>query len=285
MDILTTSNALYLIIYWFPVNIQFSTFSLLIVYYAQLGHQHKGEMKAFKRRYIAVWVITNVIFFVLAAIWIGIGIKIDGPGGDEPDWLSSIHGYFTGAVFFILVIVLAWEGLRVSHLMREASGAQTKLLAKISFPKIVVVTFLLFSLFTTRCIYDVIMATGKISMEVSSGTTFEALFTFVAFLLWEIIPTTLVLVLFGKVSATTLGAFSKKKMVNPTVAHLQIQARTSGELPAQPLLKAQLFNDPRRYDSDEESSVLKSPLHFSGTYHSPYNTGPLSMDSVKKLQM
>ncbi len=35
------------------------------------------------------------------------------------------------------------------------------------------------------------------------------MFTFIAFCLWEIIPIILVLVLFGNVSATTLGAFSK----------------------------------------------------------------------------
>ena len=35
------------------------------------------------------------------------------------------------------------------------------------------------------------------------------MFTFIAFSLWEIIPIILVLVLFGNVNATTLGAFSK----------------------------------------------------------------------------
>ena len=47
------------------------------------------------------------------------GIKYDDPYEDEPNWLTAVHGYFTGGVFLILVSVLAYHGFKVYQLIRN----------------------------------------------------------------------------------------------------------------------------------------------------------------------
>jgi len=281
LDFISDTNWLLLLIYWLPINIQYSTFSLLVVYYAYLNpiHEVKAEMRKFKRVYISVWLATNILFLIGSLVTIVLGIKYDDPYEDEPDWLTAVHGYFTGGVFLILVLVLAYHGFKIYHLMRH--GPRSKLLAKISLPKIFFVTLVLFLLFTSRCAYDFIMAAGVTSIDISSGTDSNALFSFVAFCAWEIIPIILVFILFGNVTSTTLGAFSnicrcfntKEDNDYLSVNYQRISNEPGGSF-ANTLNKAQLFNNPKRYDSDEENSSQKtSPVH--GSLNSPYNVAPI----------
>jgi len=49
-------------------------------------------------------------------------------------------------------------------------------------------------------------------------------------------------------------------------------------------LKASLFNDPKRYDSDDETTPLKgSPLYYYGN-NSPYFTGTTTASSNASSQ-
>jgi len=270
-DYVTAINWLYLIVYWIPINIQYSTFSLLVVYYAHLQHKQKTEWYSFKRKYFAAYIITNLIFLILAIIWIGLGIQYDSDNTLEPAWLDQIHSYFTSAIFFLLVIVLAWHTYQVYKLMKAAKGTQTVLVGKVSWTKILGIAIALFCLFTSRTLYDFITAVDtRLVVQVSAGSDIAAMITFIALLLWEIIPIILVLFLFGNVSATTLGAFSKpeNKKVNTLFRQKKINDNAQDQL-----LKASLFNDPKRYDSDDETTPLRgSPMNLYGN-NSPYFTG------------
>ena len=102
------------------------------------------------------------------------------------------------------------------------------------------------------------------------------MFTFIAFCLWEILPIILVLVLFGNVNATTLGAFNKAEPKKPTTFIRPKRVTESQDT----LLKAQLFNDPKRYDSDDETSPLhkgNSPLFYYYGNNSPYLTSSINV--------
>jgi len=190
---------------------------------------------------------------------------------EDPQWLNSLHLYFIGTAFFILVIILSWQGWRCVH-KATSSGPQNKLVAKVSFKRIIVVTSVLFFLFTTRTIYDFVAASyPKIGYEVAGDATLDAFVTLVAFIFWEIIPTILVLMLFGRVKTTNLGAFAKKV---PKLGKINSpRPKSSMATPTGQLLRAHLFSDPRRYDSDEENSPLLRNMAL--TPSSP-NTGPLT---------
>jgi len=258
------------IVYWIPFNLQFSIFSFLVVYYRHMHHEQKSEWKTFKTRYIITWAILNVTFLLLQIVWISLGIAMDDPSreNEDPQWLASVHLYFNGAVFFILVIVLAWNGWKSALLMKM--GSQSKLLARLSFVKILAITFTLFFLFTTRTIYNFISASStKFAVQVDGGATQSALITLFAFLLWEIVPTILVLVLFGTVKSTSLGAFSRPP--KSTTPHKN--SKVPSVPPNQGKLLRDLFSDPRRYDSDEETSPLMKPAF-------PSSNSPISINST-----
>jgi len=227
-----------------------------------------------KKKYFSAYIITNLVFLILAiifAVWIGLGIQYDSENTLEPSWLYQIHSYFTSAIFFLLVIVLAWHTYQVYRLMKAAKGTQTVLVGKVSWTKILGIAISLFCLFTSRTLYDFIIAVDtRLIVQVSAGSSTAAMITFIALLLWEIIPIILVLILFGNVSATTLGAFSKpeNKKVNTLLRQKKVNENSQDQLS-----KASLFNDPKRYDSDDETTPLRgSPMYFYGN-NSPYFTG------------
>jgi len=281
-DFLSSTNWLLLFIFWIPINIQFSTFSLLVVYYAYLNplHEVKAEMRKFKRFYFTVWFVTNIVFFIGTLVGIILGVKYDDPYENEPDWLTAAHGYFTGSVFLVLVIVMAYHAFKVFHLIRQ--GPRSKLLAKISLNKIAFVTLALFLLFMSRSSYDFIVAAGISASYNLSPSMNKPLFSFVIFVAWEIIPTILVLVLFGTVNSTTLGAFGNLcpcfKRHNDLTPYASVKYQSLNQDPGEnmqsSLHKAQLVNDPKHYDSDNDSfSQGTSPL--SGVSPSSFSTPPV----------
>jgi len=279
----------YLIVYWSPINIQFATFSLLVVYYAHLHHKQKSEWYSLKRRYTGLWATLNCLFLLLAISWLILGAKYDHLNGNdvvEPQWLTSLHLSFSGLVFLLLSIVIGWHAWRAANLMKESEQAhsQPKFAGKLSLRRILMVSILLFLLFAIRCFYDFIVSTNILAtwhIEVSSGTTFVALLTFIVFFIFEIIPTILVLALFGQVQATTLGAFSKstKYQFGYQILSNSRQSDDSNVLNGSGnLIKADLFNNPLRYDSDEENTPFKSsPSPSSLVYgtNSPYSVTPI----------
>jgi len=268
------------ILYWLPFNIQFSTFSFMVVFFAHLQHKHKSEWKSFKRWYITAWITINVIFYILGFVWVGLDCFYDDKHhGNAPEWLVEVHLYFNGGVFFVLDLLLAWYGWKLAQMMTRPEGPQVKLIAKISVKKVVAVTFTLFLLFASRCLFDLISASySRVSLSITNDL--DAILTFVLLCLWEVIPTMLVLILIGTVPSSALGAFSKQPQ-----RHVHPHTRPRRPSETSSLLKTQLFNDPRRYDSDEESPLFKgSPLLYGGTtpgsYASPGAHIPISINDA-----
>jgi hypothetical protein len=98
--------------------------------------------------------------------------------------------------------------------------------------------------------------------------------------MWEIIPIILVLVLFGNVSATTLGAFSEGKS-SVFISRQKKLSENQGE--RETLLSkttSALFTNPRRYDSDEEGTPTKY-----GSNVVPYNTSSINSSLQDHLSM
>ncbi|PRP87717.1 hypothetical protein PROFUN_02417 [Planoprotostelium fungivorum] len=270
------------ILYWLPFNIQFSTFSLLVIYYAHILQSQKAQWKHFKKIYGAIWAVINFLFLAANCVWVGLRVYYYTIGEFEPPrWLLITHMVFIGFVFFVLVTIIALYGWKTARVMKNnPSLVQTRLLAKISFPKILFVSFSLFVLFGSRCVYDWVFAARPYdNIVIQSGNTKKELFMFMGFFFWEIVPTILVLVLFGKVSATGLGAWSKSTV---SVFEKQTKYAAIPHSDTSYLPKSQLFNDPRRYESDEESSPLNRSINptMYGSSASPVNAHPYPVHTV-----
>jgi len=269
----TTHFATSEILYRVAIPIQFATFSLLICYYAHIQHKEKAEWYTFKRRYSILWITTNAIFGGLEIVWISLGIKFHNQSsGSDPVWLNEIHSIYSGIVFLILAGIIGFYGWRVTRMLKTSS-TQTKLLARLSFRKIVTVTVGLFICFSLRCAYDFVTSFCKaLTIQIDSQTGMKDLLMFFVILIFEIVPTILVLVLFGHVKSTTLGALSKSKgkaFHSREANYTKVSQEGSFKgFPTNQLVRAELFNDPRRYDSDDENM----PFRPSPTVNS-YGTG------------
>lgn len=290
-------NWIFLILYWFPINIQFATFSLLVVFYAHLHHKHKQEWYSFKRKYKIFYTVFNISFLILEGMWIILGIIFDS-GANEPTWLTSIHRIFSAVVFFLLVCIVGFYGLKAAKL--SSHSHQTKLLARISFPTITFVSISLFLIFTLRGIYDFsTVVSKKLVLNLEGETKFKQFLPIFVFFIFEIVPTILVLILFGKVRTTSLGMLNKSNIQSRKEYdykyHVQSSTPESNSYqspqnantnttpsPHSQLTKAEIFNDPKRYDSDDENTPFdltkQSPngsynsMNFGSMNYSAYST-------------
>eukprot|EP01117_Protostelium_nocturnum_P003888 TRINITY_DN1514_c0_g1_i2.p1 TRINITY_DN1514_c0_g1~~TRINITY_DN1514_c0_g1_i2.p1 ORF type:complete len:362 (-),score=61.21 TRINITY_DN1514_c0_g1_i2:10-1095(-) len=260
----------YQFVFWIPFNIQFSTFSLLVVYFAHILQSEKAEWRRFKRWYSIGWAIINIVFLIVNIVWITLrALYIKKEIYRPPGWLFSAHMVFVGLLFFCLGSILALYGYRTALMMKKSPTLfQTKLLAKISFPKVLAVSFFLFIIFTSRCIYDFVFAAipSEYQMHIEKGHSNNDLFMFMAYFMWEIVTTCLVLVLFGKVSATSLGVWSTKR--STTIFDKQPRYSAVPHTDISYLPKAEMFNDPRRYDSDDETLPIRGMKSSSIAYGS-----------------
>jgi len=277
------------ILYRIAIPIQFATFSLLICYYAHIQHKEKAEWYTFKRRYLILWIVTNAIFGGLEVVWISLGIKFHNPQtGNDPAWLNHIHSVYSGIVFLVLATIIGIYGWRVTRLLKTSS-TQTKLLARLSFRKIVVVSVGLFIVFALRCAYDFVTSFSKVlTIPIDSNGSLKDLVMFVVILVFEIVPTILVLVLFGHVKSTTLGALSKSKgraFHSREANYSKISQDVSYKgFPTNQLVRAELFNDPRRYDSDDENMPFRpSPSVNSYGTSGSFGSGSGSANQLRSI--
>eukprot|EP01114_Cavostelium_apophysatum_P014965 TRINITY_DN3994_c0_g1_i1.p1 TRINITY_DN3994_c0_g1~~TRINITY_DN3994_c0_g1_i1.p1 ORF type:complete len:356 (-),score=63.33 TRINITY_DN3994_c0_g1_i1:291-1358(-) len=249
---------LYLIVYWLPINVEFATFSLLVVYYAHLQHKQKTEWWNFKRKYIITYSLVNGAFFVVEGVLVVLGIFYDKKT-NEPSWLKAAHRLFSAVVFLLLMAVIGFYTWRIRKFMFETKN-QPKLLAKLSPRKIILVSVSLFVIFTARAIYDFVTVIDEnIILNVSKDHEKEEAVPVLVIVAFEILPTILVLILFGQVKSTTLGVLHKKPVFLHDGRNALYNKNDSLRGSTGQLLRSDIFNNPRRYDSDEETPFKSSP--------------------------
>lgn len=153
LDLMIPNNTIFSSFYWFidyirfidivhsnffiriGIPIQFSTFSLLVIYYAHLHHKHKSEWYSFKRKYMTFWFVSNFLFYFLETsmsynilffqskifpVVLGMSIAHPVKECNEPTWASDFHELFSGTVFLILAAVIGFYGWRVTRVLKAS---------------------------------------------------------------------------------------------------------------------------------------------------------------------
>lgn len=257
---------------WVPVNLQFATFSLLVLFFAHLVHRatwEKSTKKIFAISYIAI----NVIFFVVQSVWVGMGAYYANKKElDEHSWLEVAQSSFSAVVFLILVFILAGYGWLLYSALK-ASHSFVQPVPTAIFP----ITFIIFMLFLSRCIFDFVNVAGYWIVYVDSNAIRDNLIIFFLYFFWEILPAVLILGLFWKIPTTHIGGLPRRiKTAKTNVFHFPFPPLI---VPGGPYPKdhevsgvaSRLFNDPQRYDSDDETtSFLRK-----GSPIAAYTTQPI----------
>ncbi|KAN0028361.1 hypothetical protein ACTFIV_010203 [Dictyostelium citrinum] len=252
-----------------PINIQFATFSLLVLFYAHVVHRTTWE-RFTRMRFTIVYLSVNIILLVLQIVWIAIYVKYSN------GMLQQIQSILNGVVFLLLVSILAFYGWKL-RIIKQNTNRHLQSQLPLS---IIPITFFIFLCFTSRCVYDFIAAFGKVNITLSDNASLrENVAIFFTYLVWEILPYILILVLFWRIPTTHIGGLARRNKNVNSFAYPPQTAVIPGRIVQQQ--PSRLFLDPQRYDSDDETTNLLykgSPVLYSGR-HSPYSTTPVSGSS------
>eukprot|EP01122_Echinamoeba_exundans_P012811 TRINITY_DN5463_c0_g1_i2.p1 TRINITY_DN5463_c0_g1~~TRINITY_DN5463_c0_g1_i2.p1 ORF type:complete len:245 (+),score=36.77 TRINITY_DN5463_c0_g1_i2:404-1138(+) len=194
-----------------------------------------------------------------------------------------------GIMFFVLSILLAVYSWKLFKLTDNLKG-QLPLLRS-NKNQVAMMTILIAALFFSRAIRDFVAAAGvgKLYFVPPSNETLgEQALLFTLYFAWELIPTGFVIALFWHIPRTQLAKLPIFSSYGTTEAgagylppHLQYASIQGDDVeavpePAAAVVKtgpdapawssnapSRLFNDPQRYDSDDESDILRKPKTFA----------------------
>eukprot|EP00727_Mastigamoeba_balamuthi_P007613 m51a1_g3472 hypothetical protein (362) ;mRNA; r:747850-749373 len=236
-------------LYSLPTNVQFATFSLLVLYLVQ--RTHYAQWPQIRRPAFLVYAGTNVL---LLAVHAALAIVA------AATWSSATHNAVETAsssifsiIFFLLVILLAVYAVKLPS---DSSRIDP------SFPKYPTPTmmsgaaYVIFSIYTFRSIWDVLTATN-----IEAGAWEQALVV-LFYLIWEVAPIVIVLVLFGSVGK---------------VKYRPIKSRVFGEAPV--ITPAAKVEQPRMLPSPSIGSGISDRILQPGHKRQGDLRHPLLADS------
>jgi len=264
-----------LVLQGLSLNIQISTFSFLTLYFAGLVYR-KGKPdyeRYYKTRAIIAYVIVNFIFLL---IMLGVIVAAHKLGAaNEPLQMGFMA--FVAFMYLLLSVSLAIYGIRLFKLVKNVKLQVPFITGKKSM---VIATAIMILLFLSRSVRDAVAAAniGLLSLEDPTAPVKIQLLLFFLYFAWEIIPTGFVIYLFWRIPKTNLPGKKKKGDTQYLGTSLFHPTRD-----APPLKEtADIFNNPTRYDSDEESEsddlLKKSRFNSWQTYPKPplLGKGPFS---------
>eukprot|EP00128_Syssomonas_multiformis_P008799 Colp12_sorted_trinity150504_noHs@2054 len=105
------------IIFWLPINFEFSTFSLLALFLAHLVHKHDWDQKGHWRASL-LWASTNFVLVLLNVGWLCI------VGSGQPSaQMVDVRVIMTGIVYFALSGLLGRYSLLLRRALKDSSLA------------------------------------------------------------------------------------------------------------------------------------------------------------------
>eukprot|EP00013_Stygamoeba_regulata_P004596 CAMPEP_0177638428 /NCGR_PEP_ID=MMETSP0447-20121125/5484_1 /TAXON_ID=0 /ORGANISM="Stygamoeba regulata, Strain BSH-02190019" /LENGTH=383 /DNA_ID=CAMNT_0019140391 /DNA_START=1522 /DNA_END=2673 /DNA_ORIENTATION=- len=275
-----------LVLFATPYPIQFATFSLLVVFYAQVLHSHEWQerKRVFKIMYLASNGFFIMCFFVLLGLFLGYG------PGKTPDMLTKFSDVFIGLIFFVLMCIMAWYGFRVIDMVKKDPISVPLRPVGHSAMSIVVVTVILFATFTFRTLFDVLTVSGVVAVCFDNSFYWNDIVSLVLYLVWEILPVSLVLYMFWDIPSTRMrlvdgdqSSLLPTAAAPPTAYQIAVNyGKKNRAADSRQEVSRDIFDDPMRYDSDTETHSLRdgeTPPTLYGTPFAPYSTTPLTEES------
>ncbi|KAL8566841.1 hypothetical protein ACOMHN_052239 [Nucella lapillus] len=258
---------LYWLLYCFPVCLQFTMLCLLVLFFAQVVFKARAKYEPSKyKKPLRVVIVIAVLIFTLSNLTCAVLVRThESQYNSIPMYLLYVRVAINDSLFVIFAITLSvcifrMTKLSSSSLVLEAKGT--------SVCQAVVISVLIITLFTSRAVYNFITISPKVrqvlpgfgydwvnvSDQVDSVKNLSESFAYVSFgivlFVWEVLPITLV-VLFFRVKRQTSAV---------TMTDFSTSSRGS---------KVFFFDNPRRYDSDDDLSQAdvrsRSPME-SGSY-------------------
>ena len=199
------TEATILAIYWTPNVFQFTTFSLLLIFYVYHDFLLKRDRKGWnssKRPIFIVWSILNLLFFILELG--SIIFLCNSSCSDEPQRVLKFNHFIISLAYIILCCSFCIYSTRI-YLTLANSDAEHPEFNRISFAFL---SLMLVLVFISRCVYNFLAMYNVFSIIISDshGYFISINWTaFVSFLFWELFPTSSILFYFRSIPTTKIG--------------------------------------------------------------------------------
>jgi len=272
-------------LYWLPAFIQFSTFSLVVVFFAQGVHWRDWD--AHKRLFYRVCFSVDALVLALVVTWIV--VSSFQPSCRLEPRLWAIFGALSGLCYLALLVTGAVFGSKVVMLFNSTKLPVTLRSTRSRFI-VVVVTSLMLAVLGTRCAFDLYCAAnyrteGFPGDEAVCKTVTHLVVAQLVF--WELLPVATLLVYFWVINSSAANdhASDSTEWFPPAYGNTgtQWKSQSSQHGPSsgrpqyggpqgaggitglrgekEPLLgkmdASKIFSNPSRYDSDDEEQTLK----------------------------
>jgi len=172
------------------------------------------------------------LLLILMLVWIEVGVKLQTLGHDIA---LGITQAFFGVMWFTVTIFLAFYIVKMFQLHKEQKIHIP--LALKGWPNVVILTSISIIVFILifRVLYD--FASVFFELQIANGVTIDDLIIFLLFIIWEIIPASIILFLFWRINPIASKS-AMPKYVNVPTAGESIDSFESKSL----------FGDNSRYD-------------------------------------
>eukprot|EP00736_Rhodelphis_marinus_P013620 Rmarinus@m.25070 len=202
---------LFLTVFWTPIVLMFSTFLLLIVFYAHIIHRR--DWAQHRMTWFCVYAICTTVLTVVTTVTVVVSQYEEDE--DDTTFTDRLHTVLTGIAFGLLAAWNAYFGVRLFILEQtEAVSYKTGFFKKKGerASAIVAIAFLIALSFFSRGIYNVLASVDVVSLsyEINDDGYVELTVTvFLLLLVWEVIPPMLLVLYFKDVPTTNVGRLYK----------------------------------------------------------------------------
>eukprot|EP00808_Paulinella_micropora_P000621 g51699.t1 len=192
-------DVLTLFLFWLPLDLQFSTFSLLGVFLANLLYSHEWQLH--KRRFFCVCIASNICIVSMTMLVIGLGHSAHAYVLD----VERKHHLYITLLFSCLTLAYGTGlvvAVRLSRRMKLPSSP-------IPVTHVLFTILASFCLLASRTLYHLLAWQRLLQVPVSSYSWHVDALSLWLLILWEIIPSFSVLLYFRHIAKTSIkGPFS-----------------------------------------------------------------------------
>mmetsp|Transcript_12689 Transcript_12689/g.40098 ORF Transcript_12689/g.40098 Transcript_12689/m.40098 type:complete len:452 (-) Transcript_12689:23-1378(-) len=287
-----------------PLNVQFATFALLLVFLAYLAHRPSWQ-RVHRRRVLATFLATNIIFLIfVTGSFVYVAVQTNKESGFIfllPNWYVQARRAFVTIMFLLLGGTLGLYGRKVALSAGDPSIKVALASSHISPRRLISVTLVIFVLFLSRCLYNAFRLVSNAEAGADRDDWDTGAVGVLQYVAWELVPTALIIALFWKIptegrprfhSAYTSGnaeggvrspsgpAQSEPLGINtsgvvpilgdPDQMGSYFGSASSGSGGARSAARPSVFDDDLRYDSDVDDS--RAGLMSSYASHASYGS-------------
>lgn len=285
-----------------PSALEFATFSLLAMYFVYILLEQDDKWETRRTLVLVLFVTFNLFIVCLNVIVFALYLHIND--ARVPLWVAQIESSIESASWLTVVMVLGGAGFILVQRMRKHPTSRMWLLLPrgLSWLKLAVLVSIIVLAYLSRCAFEFVSVGTGTFYHIHSGDDTNDVVVFVLLFVWELIPLTAVLILFGSVggggggggSGGIASSGSVPSGVAPVIASINNPDSRSNSLPGMasassegdPILGrgSAFFKKDSRYDSDSDDDINSSTSKFEPSVGaSPYRAFPTSSGSFNSV--